>query len=188
MRVDLLPNREGCDEKEKQPRKRSLAVAAFLDEHEHLQPLIYASMEAERVRKHRHVETKIRKLRKRGTAHPVLHDLTCTSEDPTFPVCHRKHFHRAVLDADPCNEFLDPPELTKAVIKCIGKSLLFWTDKGKKCRKKIKEEWHEFDGIKDYAKQFIKAHLSELDISFEVIDEIDVRFQLELAGTLSVGF
>lgn len=137
----------------------------------------------------------MQELRKRGVAYPSPQDITCTEEDSTFPVCHEGQMPRALQvtsrgdhEIGPCNAFLHFGSGFKSFAKCAGKSFLHWK-KGHKCRHEL---WHDFKvdikHPKTYAKAFVKAHLKELDISFEVFEEIDVRFQLEIAGTVAVSF
>lgn len=189
MKVELNPfhGQKGCDKKNS-PRKRSPAATAFLDEHEDIQPLIYAVMEAERIKAHQQVVRKVHKLRKRGLSLPKLDHPKCSPEDPTYPVCHEKQIPRALLDADPCNPLLHPVKAAASGLKCALKSIFSLGINGKRCRRKAKEAMKEFKGLKDYAKQFIKAHVSDMEIFFEVVEEIDVKFQLELAGTVALTF
>ncbi|CZT18356.1 uncharacterized protein RCC_04200 [Ramularia collo-cygni] len=191
VRIDLNPfhGRENCHNKKRNPpRKRSANATAFMDKHEHIQPTIYALMEAERIEKHRQVRVEARKLRRRGISSPESPDLSCSPANPTFPVCHERHMPRALQTADPCNDWLHPTEAAKEVFTCAVKSIVSLLFKGKKCRKTLHKELKEFHGIKDYAKQFVRAHVTDLEIYYEVIDDIDIRFQLEISGTVSLTF
>lgn len=48
--------------------------------------------------------------------------------------------------------------------------------------------FQEFHGFKDYFKKFIKAHATELEVELDVKEEIDIRFQFEIAGSMDVNF
>lgn len=154
--------------------------------------MVYSSMEEERIRRHRRAHSKLHHLRKRGEFRliPALsHDLTCSEEDPTFPVCHEyRQVPRDLQYVDPCNAAVHPIDGAKKWAKCLLKSFWNW-DHEDECREDAKEDIKEIiHDPKGYAKQFFLSHLDKFEISFEVVQEIDIRFQLELAGRIAVAF
>lgn len=122
----------------------------------------------------------------------VLEDLTCTREDPTFPICHDQQLPRALHDTlaaeiDPCNQFLRP-------IRAIGKTgycfLKTMFGHGHACGKQWAADLKDvFDGgLKEYMKELIRTHLEEMEVRLEVEETIDVKFQLEISGVLGMSF
>lgn len=93
----------------------------------------------------------------------------------------------AIRDIDRCNLFLRPLRAAGKTLVC---TLRWIIGKDHGCGKKwvhdLEEVFH--GGLKEYMKEFVRAHLTSAEVSLDVVKEIDLRFQLEIAGTVGVSF
>lgn len=194
LQINISPfkNREECKHQKPAERKRSAEAVAFQEQHASIQPLIYARMEAERILRHRSDIKKGHDLRKRGvTLYQMPEQIECTEDDPTYPVCHEQQMPRAIRERsdggiDKCNQFLRPLRAVGKAVSCTFKMITGNEECGKKFLQDLDEILHT--SLKDYMKLLIKTHLEKAEIILHVEEDIDVSFQLEIAGTVGVSF
>lgn len=163
--------------------KRSPKASEFLQKHEGIQSTVVASIEAQRIARHREAHTRLRK-RDEPLPHPFQW-LSCPESDPSYPVCHDKQIDQK-RPAD-CwkseNVFLSPTHATTEAGKCLLHTLGGHLD----CWNRFENDLSQFDGLSDYVVAFIRAHVNNLEIQIIVEEDLDLRFQLEFLTTLDVG-